>query len=113
MRVRFILPWGLDLNASERRSWPQGWEGSVDEEIALSAIADGCAESLDDGDSDDEAEDSRVMWISEGIAALDPDDPGLWTKTGKPDLKALESVLGSGITAKERDEAHQLYLDSR
>ena len=44
--------------------------------------------------------------IRAAIEALDPDNPRHFTKGGKPDVRALEAVLGFEISAAERDEAH-------
>ena len=43
--------------------------------------------------------------IEDAIRSLDPDDASLWTGDGKPQVRAIESVLGRQITADERDAA--------
>ena len=43
--------------------------------------------------------------IRGAIEALDPANASLWTKGGKPEVKALEARLGFDISAAERDEA--------
>ena len=43
--------------------------------------------------------------IQDAIGRLDPADSTKWTKGGKPDVKALEKLLGFDITAAERDSA--------
>ena len=49
--------------------------------------------------------DALQAAIRAAIEALDPANPECWTKGGKPDVRALEKVLGFDITAPERDAA--------
>jgi len=48
---------------------------------------------------------SREARIDAAIGALDRHDPSLWTRRGKPKVRALEAALGFDITAKERNRA--------
>ena len=43
--------------------------------------------------------------VQAAIGGLDRDDPGLWTKGGKPRTEALEAVLGRNVDSAERDAA--------
>lgn len=47
-----------------------------------------------------------------GIARLDPNNPAHWTKSGKPDIAALEQASGiTGIDAEARDQLWAVYQD--
>lgn len=48
--------------------------------------------------------------IADAIAALDSDNPALWTRAGKPRVEAIERVLDASITLSERDAAWASYL---
>ena len=57
-----------------------------------------------------EAEATREEQIVEGVKAMMAEDPekgqaALWTKAGKPEVKAIEKMVGFDITAAERDAA--------
>lgn len=47
----------------------------------------------------------RLAAIKGAIAQLDPDNPEHFTKGGKPQVEAIEAVLGYGVSAAERDAA--------
>ena len=47
----------------------------------------------------------RLDAIVVAIQSLDEVDPELWTKGGKPQVSAIEAVLGWEISGAERDEA--------
>lgn len=51
--------------------------------------------------------------IFEAIGQLDPENPEHFTKSGKPEVKALEAILGCPVTAKERDSAWVFYQDGQ
>ena len=42
------------------------------------------------------------------IGKLDRDDKDLWTNDGRPQVKAIEDVLGSAVSAQERDAAWEM-----
>ena len=42
------------------------------------------------------------------IESLDPDDPSLWTKSGKPATEALTELLGIPVSADMRDAAWKI-----
>jgi len=46
--------------------------------------------------------------IIEAINLLDDDNDDHWTSDNKPQVKALEEILGKDITADQRDEAFKL-----
>jgi hypothetical protein len=47
----------------------------------------------------------EVQSIEAAIAKLDPNDPKQFTASGKPQVDALEHVLGRQVSAAERDAA--------
>jgi len=49
--------------------------------------------------------DSRTNEIKAAIDKLDKDDPDAFTASGKPQVVAIEAILGFDITAEERDSA--------
>ena len=53
--------------------------------------------------------DGRLQSIIEAIDGLEQHHPEKWTTTGAPQVKALEEVLGFGITSAERDAAWAEY----
>jgi hypothetical protein len=50
-------------------------------------------------------EKERLAAIAQAIDDLDPDVEGNFTSTGKPDARALTSVLGWQVTGVDRDKA--------
>lgn len=60
-------------------------------------------------DEGNEAE-STVEQIVKAIDTLKPED---YTGSGKPEVKALEAVLKTSITAAQRDEAWTMYQDAK
>lgn len=50
--------------------------------------------------------------IVEAIGQLEPGNEQHWTKGNKPEIKALENLLGTAPTAAERDEAWKIYQAS-
>ena len=63
------------------------------------------AEAPLDADPEDTATgDDRRLAILAAIAGLVPGNPDHWTKSGKPEVRALEAATGFGdISAAERD----------
>jgi hypothetical protein len=61
-------------------------------------ITPGWAVNLDD-------ESIRAAHIRSAIAGLDPDKKSHFTNDMKPEVKAIEAMLGWDITAKERNDA--------
>lgn len=49
--------------------------------------------------------EERLAAIRDAIAQLDPENPEHFTKDGKPQVAAIEAILGYNITAAERDAA--------
>jgi len=47
----------------------------------------------------------RIQQIVGVIESFDEKDKSLWTKAGKPEVRAIIDVLGYDITASQRDEA--------
>ncbi|RMG60280.1 MAG: hypothetical protein D6717_00320 [Gammaproteobacteria bacterium] len=52
-----------------------------------------------------QGEDELLAEIRRAVEALDKDDPEAWTSGGKPQVAAIEAVLGYQISAAERDKA--------
>ena len=53
--------------------------------------------------------DDELGQVAGAIAGLDPDDKAHFTKSGKPDAKALSEVVGFSVSAKARDAAWSAY----
>ena len=79
---------------------------------AAKAAVDYCLNELDETVKDHEAlllaamrpEDRHALLV-DGIMALDADNTALFTDDGKPQVKALEEVVGFTVSAAERDDA--------
>lgn len=52
-----------------------------------------------------ESKEARIAAIRDAIGELDEDNEDHWTNDGKPDARALTSILGWQVTSPERDEA--------
>ncbi len=66
--------------------------------------------------SDDDAgggEPSLEDEIVQAIGMLDPDSEDDWTQAGKPEVRALETVLSKDITAQQRDQAWERFQAER
>lgn len=57
--------------------------------------------------------EQRIAAIVGAINQLDPSDQSQWLKSGAPDLKVLEPMVGFTILAAERDSAWKQVLASR
>lgn len=55
--------------------------------------------------------DQKDVSIVDAIAQLDANDPSVWTGQGKPQVDALEKILGRDITAKDRDDAWDSFQE--
>ncbi|WP_072669498.1 HI1506-related protein [Vibrio injensis] len=64
------------------------------------ASASGHASGAVDGGSN-----GNALSIAEAIMQLDPSNEAHFTKSGKPELKALSTILGRNVTGAERDDA--------
>lgn len=74
------------------------------------AVEDEDGNAVDLSDDDEKADEAVTIGdIVEAIDLLDPDTDGHYTKGGKPEVAALENVLGQDITASQRDEAWKEY----
>jgi len=87
----------------------------IGEAEALALIDRGLAVP-DDGAAEPSSDDDRHALIVDAIRDLIESDPeraddSIWTKSGKPDIKALESLLGFDVTAAERDAAMAEAID--
>lgn len=52
-----------------------------------------------------ESKEARIAAIRDAIGELDEDNEDHWTNDGKPDARALTSILGWQVTSDERDDA--------
>lgn len=55
---------------------------------------------------------SNALSIAEAIMQLDPSNEAHFTKSGKPELKALSTILGRNVTGAERDEVWSAMQDA-
>lgn len=86
----------LDLNKGARRVTVEAMDGSP-------VVEDAPDESTKpDGDV-------GIDDIVQAIGLLNPDEDGQFTQGGKPEVKALEELLGQDISAAQRDEAWTKY----
>lgn len=53
----------------------------------------------------DGGSNGNALSIAEAIMQLDPNNEAHFTKSGKPELKALSTILGRNVTGSERDDA--------
>jgi len=70
-------------------------------------VADHSSSDNGDGNSEPESRHALIVGAIRDLLEADPEraDESTWTKSGKPDVKALESLLGFDISAAERDAA--------
>ena len=79
-------------------------DGQTYAEGAELALEDAQAAPLLDGGAIDGPHISPEA-IQAAIRELDAEDAALWTKDGRPQIVAIASVLGSAVTAAQRDAA--------
>ncbi|WP_321276925.1 HI1506-related protein [Thiomicrorhabdus indica] len=65
----------------------------------------------DQSPADGADDDSRSIF--EAIGQLDPENPEHFTKSGKPELKALRALFGIELTAEQRDQVWADYQASQ
>jgi len=54
----------------------------------------------------------NALSIAEAIMQLDPNNEAHFTKSGKPEVKALSALLGGTVSAAERDEVWDAMQDA-
>ena len=71
------------------------------------AVAVDVESESDNGNSESDTRHDQIVAVIRDLIDSDPEkaDETLWTKSGKPDVKALEALLGFDISAAERDAA--------
>ncbi len=100
-----------DIHHDGRRIAP-GTTATLAEDTARALVDGGAAELADASvDTDDAATgDDRRSAILAAIAGLEPGNPDHWTRSGKPEIRALAAASGlTDITASERDAAWQTH----
>jgi hypothetical protein len=74
-------------------------------------IQDETNSSVANGDQSTPVDQGTVPGtLIEAIALLDPANVDHFTSTGKPQIDALETLLGHKVTAAERDAAWETFL---
>jgi len=58
-----------------------------------------------------ELDANRITELAEAIATLDRDNPKHYLADGKPDARAISSVVGSRVTKEERDLAWDAFKE--
>jgi len=97
----------LDLDAERARELiDSGHARPVDVAVSGAAPAADHSES-DNGNAETDARHALIVDAIRDLLEADPEraDDAYWTKSGKPDVKALETLLGFDISAAERDAA--------
>ena len=72
-------------------------EGPVDAPKSAAPVATGPTDSK-----------VRMASLSAAISSLDPNNPDLWLKDGKPSAEAVAAAVGFAVSATERDAAWTL-----
>ncbi len=87
--------------------------GLSQEEIAEEKRRAAAKQKAEEQERQKAAELHRPAAILAAIAKLDPDNDSLWTKDKEsgPTTKALEAVLGTAVTAADRDAAWALFSE--
>ncbi len=80
-------------------------EGTLDGSNALSGVID--------GDTTGPSANESTVSLVDAIGLLNPDDESHFTKGGKPEIKALEALIGGSVTAAERDAAWEEFKASQ
>ncbi len=97
-----------DIHHDGRRIAP-GATATLAEDTAR-ALIDGGAAELADAPVDVAKGDDRRSVILAAIAGLEPGNPDHWTRSGKPEIRALAAASGlTDIAAGERDAAWQTH----
>ncbi|EOX3330233.1 HI1506-related protein [Vibrio cholerae] len=70
-------------------------------------------EGVDSGDASGAVDGvSGGIGLMDAIKQLDPSNEAHFTKSGKPELKALSAIVGRSVTGAERDEAWDALIES-
>lgn len=70
-------------------------------------------EDVDGGDASGSVDGSAdALSIAEAIMQLDPKNEDHFTKSGKPELKALSAIVGRNVSGAERDEVWTAMQES-
>ena len=107
-RVTIRARW--DIEHDGRRIAP-GEAATLPKEAASALIETGAAEALDVPEPPEPTDRAGV--IAAAIGALEAGNPDHWTRSGKPEVRALERLTGlSDISAAERDAAYAAHRDA-
>ena len=60
----------------------------------------------------DDPENITQEQIINAIAEIDQNDESLWTSENKPTVEAISEIVGSYVTAAQRDEAFALFIQT-
>ncbi len=85
-------------------------EGTLDGSNALSGVIAG---DVFVGDTTGPSANESTVSLVDAIGLLKPDDESHFTKGGKPEIKALEALIGGSVTAAERDAAWEEFKASQ
>ncbi len=95
----------------------EGLEDAVTEKDNMRGGVDGANGTQSTGGTDaptSDTEDSEsLISIEQILEAIDKLQPEDFTSSGKPEVKAMEAVLKTSITAAQRDEAWKLHQDAK
>ena len=85
-------------------------EGQVEDLLAAGVLSVvGETKDAASGSNDSQRPEDPDTVILEAIDELDRNNPELWTRSGKPQVSALEAVLGFDINSAERDAAWERH----
>jgi hypothetical protein len=68
-------------------------------------VEPGPVEEARDADGRPKDKATRIEAIRDAMTKLDPDNESHYTRSGKPDARALTEILGWQVSAADRDEA--------
>lgn len=115
-KITFVTAYKVKAEGGEE--YKEGQEITCSDETAKHFISRGVAVNSADykpakkpeednpNTNDDEV---SMQEIIEAISLLEEDNPDHWTADRRPQVKALEHVLGKDITAEQRDQAFEAY----
>ncbi len=81
--------------------------------LRIAALSETPLCGVGEEDSDTRSEPAATISIATAIPRLDPTDPSLWTRDGRPRTETLSSLLGRRVSARERDQSWQRWMKEK
>ena len=104
--VRFQDEYTHRIDENTRKTWPVGWSGELNDEVAFAARKAGAAEFIGEGAAEAEAAfQSALVAVAPAPAGASVEIPGNWESFNAAETIDLARKLGAGDDVKTKGAA--------